>query len=212
MNSLNEMQNKLIDIFLKENTLLTTQLLALIIENFEKEDLKKIITDGIDSLTEKQKELITATLFYSSYIILKDKAKAKKIINQKWNNLHYSERLYKNRTILHKTIKKEIEKATRKGANKEDIIKRISKRLNVNMSAAKRLLDTELTYSFNKSIALKGLSEGYEKFKFIAVVDGKTSDKCLNLHNRTFLLKDMKVGVNVAPLHPYCRSRIKLLK
>ena len=47
---------------------------------------------------------------------------------------------------------------------------------------------------------------GVEKYRYLAVLDMKTSDICQELDNKVFLEKDRQVGVNAPPMHPFCRS------
>ena len=45
-----------------------------------------------------------------------------------------------------------------------------------------------------------------EKYRFDAVLDKKTSEKCRDLDGKVFLLKDAEEGKNYPPMHPNCRS------
>ena len=47
---------------------------------------------------------------------------------------------------------------------------------------------------------------GMEKYRFDAVLDKKTSEKCRDLDGKVFLLKDADEGKNYPPMHPNCRS------
>lgn len=49
---------------------------------------------------------------------------------------------------------------------------------------------------------------GIEKYEFVAEVDSKTSDICLELNGKIFNIKDAEVGKNLPPMLPNCRSTI----
>ncbi len=67
--------------------------------------------------------------------------------------------------------------------------------------------------SFPKSSYVSNavVSEGYkeadiEKYRFLATLDSRTSEKCAELDGKVFRLADKKVGTNFPPIHPFCRS------
>jgi len=49
---------------------------------------------------------------------------------------------------------------------------------------------------------------GIEKYEFVAEVDKRTSDICLELNGKIFNIKDAEVGKNLPPCHCFCRSCI----
>ncbi|MEA5060668.1 MAG: minor capsid protein [Candidatus Pelethousia sp.] len=79
--------------------------------------------------------------------------------------------------------------------------------------AAERLLRTETARMANELSAEASQDLGAERYRFIAVLDLKTSEVC-RLHDgltdpdtgRPYTYKRKKVGKNFPPLHPLCRS------
>jgi len=47
---------------------------------------------------------------------------------------------------------------------------------------------------------------GFDRYRYMAVLDGRTSTICRDLDGKVFHVKDRKVGVNMHPMHPWCRS------
>jgi len=47
---------------------------------------------------------------------------------------------------------------------------------------------------------------GVEKYRYVAVLDGRTSEICRDLDGQVFPVKERRVGVNMHPMHPWCRS------
>jgi SPP1 gp7 family putative phage head morphogenesis protein len=79
--------------------------------------------------------------------------------------------------------------------------------------AAERLLRTETARMANELSAQASQDLGAERYRFIAMLDLKTSEPC-RLHDgltdpdtgRPYTYKKKKVGKNFPPLHPLCRS------
>lgn len=209
----NKIQDKLLKVFQNKNRVLYSALLKKITKGIKDEDknINNTVGNAISTLSKQQKSLVDDVLITSYLLINKDKKEARKILKQKWNNKHYSERLHKDKLKLKRTLIKEISKGIKNEDNNAEIIKRVSKRLDISLNNAKRLVDTEMTAVINIAEANRGLKEGKTKYRYIATIDDRTSGICKELHNKVFNLSDLKVGVNCAPLHPYCRSRIEVI-
>lgn len=209
----NRLQDKLLKVFQNKNKVLYNKLLKTITKEVIKEEkeVNKTVNNAVAVLHKEQNDLVKDTLFTAYLLSNKDRKEAKKILKQKWNDTHYSERLYKDKIKLKKTLIKELSKGIKNKDNKEDIIKRVSKRLNVSLNNAKRLVDTEMTAVINIAEANKGIKEGKSRYKFIATIDDRTSDICRDMNGAIYELSEMKVGLNAGPLHPYCRSRIEII-
>ena len=65
---------------------------------------------------------------------------------------------------------------------------------------------TEGTFIANQA-SLRGYEEaGIKHYRFVARLDQRTSRICLGMHKQIFKVKDAIAGVNLPPLHPWCRS------
>jgi SPP1 gp7 family putative phage head morphogenesis protein len=79
--------------------------------------------------------------------------------------------------------------------------------------AAARILRTETMHVYNEMSADASRSMGARRYRYIAVLDLKTSETC-RLHDglkdpdtgKFYTYAKRKVGVNFPPLHPWCRS------
>lgn len=212
MKRLNKIQDKLIRYFLKKNRGFHAELLENIAPDIKKKTFKEKLSKEIKMLALKQKDTMSDVLYYTSFNYIKEKKKVKEIIKENWSGELYSTRIYRDKAKLKKTIIKEVARALRNEEANEEIIKKISRRLDISLNNAKRLIDTELTRVINRSKVEKGIKDGYTHYKFIATIDDKTSNKCRNLNGSIVPLKDFNPGVNAGPLHPRCRSRIELIK
>ena len=94
-----------------------------------------------------------------------------------------------------------------RGRSPNDIARDFADRLNVSYSNAQRLIRTEINYISNKGSLQAYKDTGIvEKYRYLATLDSRTSDICRELDGKVFEIKEAKVGVNLPPLHPYCRS------
>lgn len=209
MKRLNNLQEKLLKLFNKKNRALHSALLKVITKNIKNKDIKNILNKEIISLCKKQNQLVDDTLIYAFILVSKDKRKAYKIIKENWNDKHYSDRIYKDKVKLKKTILREISRGINNKDNNEDIIKRVSRRLDISLNNSKRLVDTEMTAVINRAQIEKAVKKGHTKFEFVAIIDDRTSDICRELNGKVFNIDELKIGINSGPLHPHCRSRIK---
>lgn len=131
-----------------------------------------------------------------------------KVLNTKFYGRNYSERIWTNTDRLASSLNEIIGKAIATGQSQEVTIREIQERFNVSASNAARLVRTEICYFENQGELESYREIGVEKFKFLATLDSRTSEICRNMDGKIFSIKEAKQGVNVPPLHPYCRSTI----
>ena len=64
--------------------------------------------------------------------------------------------------------------------------------------------------NFVQHYAAKDLLEaaGLDEYKFIAVLDSRTTPRCQALDGTLHLLEEYSPGINAPPMHPRCRSTI----
>lgn len=128
-------------------------------------------------------------------------------IREKWLGQNYSDRIWADKKKLTDNIEHMLSQEFVRGRGPNDIARDFADRLNVSYSNAQRLIRTEINYISNKGSLQAYKDTGIvEKYRFIATLDNRTSDGCRDLDGEIFELKEAKVGVNLPPLHPYCRS------
>lgn len=84
----------------------------------------------------------------------------------------------------------------------------IEKYINSFAKKLKRMMLTEKQYFHSMGIYYNLKKEKAKYFKFVAVLDARTSDICRSMNGKVFPMKDFKIGITVPPLHPNCRSVI----
>lgn len=82
----------------------------------------------------------------------------------------------------------------------------LSHRYLIGYNDARRLIRTETNYVSNQAELESYRSAGVKEYTFTAVLDKRTSEICRELDGKRFPVDRAKVGVNLPPMHPYCRS------
>jgi len=128
-------------------------------------------------------------------------------IREKWLGQNYSDRIWADKKKLTDNIEQMLSQEFVRGRGPNDIARDFADRLNVSYSNAQRLIRTEINYISNKGSLQAYKDTGIvEKYRYLATLDSRTSDICRELDGEVFEIKEAKVGVNLPPLHPYCRS------
>lgn len=137
-----------------------------------------------------------------------DSRTVEQILATRFEGASYSERIWNNTDRLAAELSGILGKAIATGQGIEKTSREVTERFNVSKSNAMRLIQTETNYFENRS-ELEALEEmGIDQFQFLATLDSRTSEMCRAHDKKIYKIKDAKVGDNVPPLHPWCRSTI----
>jgi SPP1 gp7 family putative phage head morphogenesis protein len=128
-------------------------------------------------------------------------------VKERWAGQNYSDRIWTDKTKLILQLDQLLSQNFVRGRGSREVAKDLAAKLETSYSNAQRLIRTETNYISNKA-TLKAYAESgiVQKYEFLATLDMRTSDICREMDGRTFTLKEGKVGINLPPLHPYCRS------
>ena len=137
-----------------------------------------------------------------------DERKLENILRTPWANdgKNFSQRIWKDRTQLVNNLQKNLSESVIRGESDTEMIQALSKDEKRAEFNTRRLIETESAYFDSMSEQECCEDFGVEKYRFLAVLDMKTSDICQELDNKVFLEKERQVGVNAPPMHPFCRS------
>lgn len=124
----------------------------------------------------------------------------------KWNGQNYSDKLWKHKSLLEATLAEVIPQQFVMGAGVEKATEAVMQAINTSKSNARRLVRTEVTFAANKGALDAYTQIGIKEYQFMATLDLRTSEICAELDNQIFKTEDAQVGVNLPPMHPYCRS------
>lgn len=137
--------------------------------------------------------------------VLPDKV-LRRLLNQPWSGANFSERIWGNTETLGKVLKQEIIQSFIQGISVKDLSDRIQNRFEADRKNTERLVRTELNHALNETTKLSYEEAEIEEYEYLAEIDSRTSDICRELNGQKFKMKDVKVGVNYPPMHPWCRS------
>lgn len=135
-------------------------------------------------------------------------ADVERILKKPWvsDGLNFSDRIWRDKERLLSTLQGELTRGLIRGEPYSKIAQRIAGRMNVAMSAATRLVETEAAFFSSKGQLDASRDLGVEQYEFVATLDSKTSETCREMDGKVLLLKEFKPGITAPPLHCHCRS------
>nr|DAT82960.1 MAG TPA: minor capsid protein [Caudoviricetes sp.]DAV26524.1 MAG TPA: minor capsid protein [Caudoviricetes sp.] len=130
----------------------------------------------------------------------------KRLQGLKWTGEAYSDRIWSNTGALASSVKDELLVSLMTGRSVRDTSQAIAERFEVGKGKARRLVRTESAFFHNQMELLSYEDAEITKYKFVAVLDKRTSHICQQHDNKVYNTADAVPGVNYPPLHPWCRS------
>lgn len=128
------------------------------------------------------------------------------IINRRWSGQNFSERLWTNREQLAAEVKKQLLLGILTGRANWKMAQEIDGRFSVSYNNTRRLVRTEANYVANQLQVESYKDTGVDKYIYVAILDLRTSEICIELDKKRFLVSNAIVGENYPPMHPWCRS------
>ena len=130
----------------------------------------------------------------------------KRLQSLKWTGDAYSDRIWSNTGALASSVKDELLVSLMTGRSARDTAQAIAERFSVGQNNARRLVRTESAFFHNQMELLSYEDAEITKYKFVAVLDKRTSHICQEHDNKVYDTDKAVPGVNYPPLHPWCRS------
>lgn len=137
-----------------------------------------------------------------------DNARLEKVLSKPWaaDGYNFSERIWNNKQKLIQTLHQELTRNILTGADPQNAIDAVSKRMEASKRNAGRLVMTEEAY-FSSAAQKEAFTDlGVEEFEIVATLDSHTSEICQEMDGKHFPMADYKPGETAPPFHPYCRS------
>ncbi|MDE7233565.1 MAG: minor capsid protein [Ruminiclostridium sp.] len=128
------------------------------------------------------------------------------ILKTNWSGKNYSARIYADVKDMEGKLKQTLLESMFTGESEHKIAERVAERWQIGYNDARRLIRTETNYVANQAELESYRSAGVKEYTFTAVLDSRTSEICAELDGKRFPVDRAKVGVNLPPMHPYCRS------
>lgn len=180
-------------------------------------EYRKVVYD-IDMETTGGKfleKIFTNSNYYAQYsnnnetFARVDKDKIQALLQENWSGGgSFSELIWKDREKLVKALDDIVIKGLATGENFDKMADKLAKRMDTSKSNAKRLIMTESARMDNEGLLAYYKETEVDKLIFVATLDMRTSEICRAMDGTIIDVKDAKIGLNVPPLHPYCRSVI----
>lgn len=130
----------------------------------------------------------------------------KRLQGLKWTGEAYSDRIWSNTGALASSVKDELLVSLMTGRSVRDTSQAIAERFEVGKGKARRLVRTESAFFHNQMELLSYEDAEITKYKFVAVLDKRTSHICQQHDSKVYNTAEAVPGVNYPPLHPWCRS------
>lgn len=176
------------------------------IYHFEKKDSDAFYSDLMkDSYYKATFDLQQQTGLAYSFSYLPE-TEIKRLQGLKWTGEAYSDRIWSNTGALASSVKDELLVSLMTGRSVRDTSQAIAERFEVGQNKARRLVRTESAFFHNQMELLSYEDAEITKYKFVAVLDKRTSHICQQHDNKVYNTDEATPGVNYPPLHPWCRS------
>lgn len=130
------------------------------------------------------------------------------LLEQPWNEMNYSARIWKQRDTLIVKLQQEIMRSFIAQEPTEKITQKITTSFNVQESNARRLVETETAYVQETALHNCMNNLNVKEYRVLVTLDKHTSSICRHLDNKIIALSDFKPGITAPPFHPYCRSTV----
>jgi SPP1 gp7 family putative phage head morphogenesis protein len=149
---------------------------------------------------------VTKGADYRAAFDLIPESRVKAILSTNWSGQMFSERVWDNTNALADGLKHDMLVGIMAGKSEQHMADDIMNRCGVGAFEARRLVRTETTCVANMA-ELDGYRElDIDEYEFSACLDSRTSDLCRELDGKVFKRNSAQAGVNLPPMHPFCRS------
>ena len=135
-----------------------------------------------------------------------DVTAVRKAVMKIWSKRHFSEAIWGGQEKLSEELKTAMTVGLIRGDGIKEMTARITRRMDVSASNARRLVRTESAH-IHEQAGLDSYKEcGITSYCFLATLDRRTSPQCRELDGKVFLIAEAETGKNYPPIHPNCRS------
>lgn len=128
------------------------------------------------------------------------------ILLNRWQDRTYIDSTGNNITVLGSKLREVVGGGLVSGISQNKMEMQIREGINLGKYEAARLIRTETNYFQNQAELQSYIDDGWEFYRYEAVMDNITSKVCRNMHGSIWRVDEAIVGYNYPPLHPNCRS------
>jgi len=164
-------------------------------DGVEKLIYERVLTVGLDEVKRQ-----SGILGESINVNKKD---IEYIARRQFQGDDFSNRLWKNKRVLHVELEKRLSEMIAKGQNPKVAARKLRQVIEQSKYNAERIMVTEGARVQIESQMESFKSIGYEQYEFIATESA--CDVCGPLDGKIFKVSEAMPGENAAPMHPWCR-------
>lgn len=118
----------------------------------------------------------------------------------------WSDRLWENLGAVQNEVDRTIKDVLLRGRHPDEGVKRLTELTGRSSYEARRLLITETARVQSEAQYISYTERNIKQFRFIATIDSRTTKQCRRTHLEIFDMSEWRIGINVPPLHQFCRS------
>ena len=180
------------------------------------------ILNEVEEVSHSTAEELLALLVLTGWVVHHDIAKnlkiqglsqdkLKKELLKAWaaDNMSLYDRFNTNKAKLSASVKSALVKGFRNEMTVDEVVKEVSKVMNVGEAVAKRLVVTENTHFSTYATYLAIKEAGYTEYQYFSRMTANTCEDCMALHLSIFPIEAFEEGVTAPSMHPYCVCYIK---
>lgn len=123
-----------------------------------------------------------------------------------WSGIRYPERIRNNSTRLADLLTAEVLSGFLTKKSQARMAEIMTQRIAEAFNRSYTLLRTEACFVTNQAELKSYVDNSVQKYRYVAVLDMRTSKMCRLLDGQEFDVNKAIVGINFPPLHPHCRS------
>lgn len=128
-----------------------------------------------------------------------------RLLKSKWSGKNYATRIWGNTRQVANEVKDQLLVELLTGKPLDDCAEEIQYRFQVGAFESRRLIRTESNF-VSGQMQQKAYEEcGSDWYEYVATLDSKTDEECGALDGKRFRCSDAQPGVNMNPMHPFCR-------
>jgi SPP1 gp7 family putative phage head morphogenesis protein len=128
------------------------------------------------------------------------------LIKYPFNGLNFSDRIWRQKGDLIYKLREAMTTSFIQGKNPKELAESFAKVFQTKEYEAYRLLHTETTFMAEQATLQVYKDDGIEQYEFVATLDLRTSEICQEHDGKVYDVDKAVAGVNMPPLHPFCRS------
>lgn len=160
-------------------------------------------------------KIYTNANYYAQYtdgeenFAMVDQDKIRRLLEEDWSGGgNFSQNIWKNKEQLVNALDDIVIRGLATGESYDKMADKLAKRMETSKSNAKRLIMTESARMDNEGLLARYKETGVKYLVFVATLDMKTSDICKAMDGEIIPIEKAQIGLNIPPMHPYCRSVI----